>query len=155
MSRQPIQVHIYLYRKRQGDYEYAIFNRSDLTFCWQGICGGLEDQETLEEGARRELWEEAGVKGDLPLYKLESISYLPDNIFGARECGIWGKEVVVIPMYFFAMPYDGEITLSWEHTEVRWLSFAEAHEKVYYKDQKIALYELHERLKRGLIPGNA
>lgn len=45
-----------------------------MPFCWQGICGGLEDNETEAEGARREIMEEAGVMENLPLYPLESAS---------------------------------------------------------------------------------
>ena len=150
MARQPIQVHIFLFRRRETEYEYAIFNRSDMPECWQGVCGGLEDSETIWEGARRELYEEAGVTGNLPLYKLESISYLPDNIFSDYVRSIWGSRIVVIPMYFFAMPYDGEIKLSHEHSTVEWMAFEDAYRRVLFKDQKIALYELHERLTRGI-----
>lgn len=32
-----------------------------MPFCCQGICGGLEDNETIEESARREVFEEAGM----------------------------------------------------------------------------------------------
>lgn len=62
MARQPQQVHIWLYRQNaQGKWEFAVFRRSDCPDCWQGVCGGLEEGETLEEGARRELLEEAGI----------------------------------------------------------------------------------------------
>ena len=151
MARQPIQAHIFLYRFLGDHYEYAIFQLSDMPVCWQGICGGLENQETLEEGARREIFEEAGIREPLPLYRLENISYLPDNIFSKKARDHWGQQVVVVPMYFFAMPYDGNITLSSEHTAVLWLPFQQAHEKIYFKDQQIALYELNERLLRKLL----
>ena len=79
MARQPIQIHVFLYRKRGDQIEYAIFQRSDLPACWQGVCGGVENEETPEEGARRELFEEAGVTGKLPLYKMDCVSYIRAN----------------------------------------------------------------------------
>ena len=149
MARQPVQVHIFLFRMSGEEYEYAIFQRADMPECWQGVCGGAEDAETIWEAARMELLEEAGVTGENPLYKLESISYLPDDIFSTKGRSIWGKDVVVVPMYFFAMPFDGEIVLSEEHTAVAWLPYDEAYQKILFKDQQIALYELKERLLRG------
>ena len=151
MARQAKQAHIFLYRKGEHGYEYAIFQRADMPECWQGICGGLEDTETLSEGARREICEEAGITEDLPLYQLESISCLPDNIFSEAARQNWGPSVVVVPMFFFAMPYDGTIVLSCEHTDVQWLPYDEAYGKVYFNDQKIALYELNEKLLRNLL----
>lgn len=151
MARQPIQVHVFLYRERAGKREYAIFQRSDADFCWQGVCGGLEGTETLEEGARREVLEEAGVTEKCPLYLLESRSTLEDTVFDEEIRRIWGPKVIVVPMYNLAMPFDGEIVLSEEHTAMQWLSYDEAYEKVYFPEQKIALYELEERLNRGLL----
>lgn len=95
MARQPKQVHIFLFRQSESGYEYALFQRSDSKFCWQGICGGVEDNETVEEAARREAFEEADISGHLPLYRLESISYLPDNIFRSDE-RTHGHKMVVI-----------------------------------------------------------
>lgn len=151
MARQPKQVHIFLYRERNNAFEYAIFQRADMPFCWQGVCGGLEDEETPEEGARRELFEEAGIAERLPLIQLESVSFLPADIFSPEQLKIWGDDVVVIPMFFFVMPFGGEIKLSEEHSDVKWLSFEEADRLVYYHDQKTALYELNEKLRRGIL----
>ncbi len=108
MARQPKQVHIYLYRKKENHYEYAILQREDMPFCWQGICGGLEDNETEAEGARRELMEEAGVMENLPLYPLESASSLPANIFDKETQELWGKNVVVVPMIFSPCHLTGQ-----------------------------------------------
>ena len=52
---------------------------------------------------------------------------------------------MVVPMAFFAMPCDGDITLSSEHTEIVWLPYEEAERRVMFHDQKNALYELCER----------
>jgi len=148
MARQPKQIHIFLYRLTEAGYEYAIFQRADMLECWQGVCGGLEDEETLEEGARRELFEEAGIREQLPLYQLESISYIPAGIFLEEDQKRWGRDTVVIPMYYYAMPADWEITLSEEHCCVEWLGYEDAMNRLYFETQRTALYELNQRLIR-------
>ena len=75
------------------------------------------------------------------------MSYLPSDIF--RDSITWGPDVVVCPMYFFAIQFDGEIILSEEHLKVRWLEYEEAEALVYFHDQKTALWELDQRLSRG------
>ena len=151
MSRQPKQVHIYLYRKgNDGEYEYSIFQRADNELWWQGICGGMEEEdETLEESARREIYEEAGITEDLPLYELDTQSSLPVSIFNEESQQEWGKDLLIVPMYFFAMPYEGKIKLSHEHKTYVWLKYDKAYDLVHFHDQKAALWELNERLKRG------
>ena len=151
MARLPIQVHIYLYRKGAKNYEFAIFQRSDNSLWWQGVSGGVEQGETIEQGARRELFEEAGIEEPLPLYPLETKSYLPANIFKEKTQKMWGKNVIVIPMYFFAMPYEGKIQLSNEHTDYKWMHYEAAEDLVYFHDQKTALWELNERLIRNKL----
>lgn len=150
MVRQAEQVHVYLYRKNIGNfYEYAIFQRSENELWWQGITGGVEEGESIEEAARREVSEEAGIQYEFPLYKLDNISCLPTYLFKDEVQEEWGRDVVLIPMYFFAMAYDGEIKLSYEHTDFKWLPYKEAEKLIYFHDQKIGLWELKERLLRG------
>lgn len=150
MARQAEQVHIYLYRKNlKNSYEYAIFQRSENNLWWQGITGGVEEGENLEEAARREIFEEAGIAYKYPLYKLDNVSSLRTNLFDRETQDLWGRDIVVIPMYFFAMPYDGAIELSYEHTGFKWLPYKEAENLIYFHDQKTGLWELKERLKRG------
>ncbi len=150
MPRQPEQVHIYLYRKNiNGCYEFAIFQRADNDLWWQGICGGVEEGDTIASAARREIFEEAGIVDKLPLYRLDTKGHVPAYIFGKQIQEIWGKDIVVVPMHFFAMPYDGVIKISDEHKEFRWLLYEDAEKLVYFHDQKTALWEVKERLLRG------
>ncbi len=154
MARQPRQVHVFLYRKNpNGEYEYALFQRSENPLWWQGVCGGVEAGETDEEAARRETREEAGVLSDAPLRRLTTVSYLPVYLFSAETQARWGRDVVVIPMTFFAMAYDGPVTLSEEHTGFGWHAYEAAEALVYFHDQKVALWELDERLRRGSLGG--
>lgn len=149
MARAPYNIHIFLYRTgKLGNREYAIFRRADDSR-WQGISGGGEDGETILESALREGYEEAGLPQATNLYRLDSVSYIPSSEFKASE--IWGDKVVVVPMYFFGGYYDGEIKLSHEHSEFKWCSFDEATNLMYWHDQKNALWELNERLERGVL----
>jgi dATP pyrophosphohydrolase len=146
--RQPVNIHVYLYRKnRDGQYEYAVFQRSDDPKCWQGVSGGVEDGETAEQAAYRESFEEAGVTVHAPLYRLDTVSFLPADIFEAHTA--WGRDVVVCPMVSFAMPYDGPVVLSDEHLAMEWHAYPAAYDLVYWHDQKTALWELNQRLLRG------
>lgn len=150
MARQPINVHIFLFRKNnKNEYEYAMMQRSDNPLYWQGVAGGVEEGETLEEAARREMREEAGVEDLVHLYPLETVNYLPATLFAEQE--LWGAEVVLTPMYYFAAKYDKPVYLSHEHTAIWWCNFSRAEQLIYWHDQKKALWELNERLARGLI----
>jgi len=153
MARKPENIHVYLFRKNANDqYEYAIFQRVDNLECWQGVSGGVEEGETVEQAALRESYEEAGTPLHTRIYRLNTMSYLPSDIFSSHV--LWGGDVVVCPMFFFAIPFNGEITLSDEHTEVRWLTYKDAENLVYFHDQKTALWELDQRLQKGNLKGN-
>ncbi len=132
MSRQPQQVHIYLYRRNpQGTWEFTVFRRSDDPKCWQGVCGGVEEGETIEQAARRELAEEAGIRKSRPLYRLDCSGCVPADAFSARAQQAWRQNVVVVPMVYFAMPFNGEPVLSHEHSEMVWLPYEEAERLVW------------------------
>ena len=146
--RQPINIHVYLYRKNHNDeFEYAVLQRADDPKCWQGISGGVEEGETIEQAALRESFEEAGVPNNSTLFRLDTISYLPANIFSVHK--LWGKDVMVYPMYFFAIPFEGNVLLSNEHLNVRWCTYQNAYDLIYWHDQKNAIWELDQRLLRG------
>jgi len=146
-KRKPENVHVFLYRKSSINvFEYAIFQRSDNPEWWQGISGGVEEGETPKQAALRESFEEAGTPQNMPIYRLDTVSYIPSNIFSDH---VWDNDILMIPMYHYAMPFDGEITLSYEHNAFRWLIYEEADMKVYFHDTKNALWELNQRLLRG------
>ena len=61
--RRPVQVLVYPLRKRAGRWEFLLLRRIEQRGgFWQGITGGVEDDEELQETARRELREETGLE---------------------------------------------------------------------------------------------
>jgi dATP pyrophosphohydrolase len=150
MARAPFKVLVLPYRRRSdGAYEFAIFHRADADV-WQGLAGGGEDGETPEQAARREGFEEAGIPQDAPYRKLDARASVPVIFF--RDSHRWGEAVYVIPEHAFGVDVaDHPLRLSAEHTEVRWVSGAEAQGLVRFDSNRVALWELHQKL-RGLGP---
>ena len=148
MGRMPYHIHVFPYRRAHNGWKFAMFRRADIPDIWQGISGGGEAGESVIESALRECREEGGITVSGPLYPLDSRSDMRSTVF-AEWTQIWGPDIVVLPMYFFGMPYNGEIVLSEEHLAYRWLAYEEADAIVCMPDQNTALWELHERLKRG------
>ncbi|MEA5002571.1 MAG: NUDIX domain-containing protein [Christensenella sp.] len=148
MGRMPYHIHVFLYREKNGTYEFAVFERSDLPEIWQGVSGGGEAGESVVQTALRECREEAGVVLPGPLYPLDSVSVMRSTVF-AEWTKEWGRDVIVLPMYFFGMPYAGEIVLSEEHITFEWLNFEQADARIALSDQNTALWELNERLCRN------
>jgi dATP pyrophosphohydrolase len=74
---------------------------------------------------------------------------VPKDSFAAADS--WGPEVFVIPEYCFAIEVrDSVLVLSAEHTEGRWASYGEARVLLRWDSNRNALWELNERLNRGL-----
>ncbi len=149
MPRAPFQVLVLPYRRTANTFEFAVFSRSDYE-CWQGVAGGGEDDETPLEAARREAYEEASISRQTGFLPLQATCSVPVHIFA--ESALWDRNTFVIPQHSFGVDCTGQqISLSHEHTEVQWLCYAEAYERLTYDSNRTALWELNQRV-RGLGP---
>jgi dATP pyrophosphohydrolase len=146
MSRAPYQVLVLPYRIHPEEgLKVAVFKRrpDDGDF-WQFVAGGGEGNETREEAARREMFEETGVVVER-LQSLSSKNMVPASVFKNVD---WGPETTEIPEYCFAVEIgNSEIVLSDEHTEFRWVDFDEAIELLHWESNCDALRELRTLLE--------
>ncbi|MBN1622734.1 MAG: NUDIX domain-containing protein [Clostridia bacterium] len=145
--RQPWNVFVYIYRLYNEVPEYLLLKRSD-DGVWQGAAGGGETGENPPDAALRELKEETGVILYTKINRLDTISYMEKTLFQDNEK--WDSTIYVIPMYYFYTEHTGEVKISCEHTDFGWFGFEEAMKKLFWHDNKVALWELNERLKKNL-----
>lgn len=146
--RAPYQVLVFPYYISDKGIEYAIFRRSDAGF-WQAIAGGGEDGETIIESAKREAWEEGGISKDSLYMKLDTVNSIPAEEFA--ESIHWDKNIYVIPENCFGVEIiDKQLTLSNEHTEYKWMSYADAISYLKWDGNKVALRELNKRLNKKI-----
>jgi len=145
--RQPWNVFVFLFKRTNLGIEFLLLKRKDDGI-WQGVSGGGEDGETPEMAAHREVCEEAGISHSLKLQKLDTMSYMEASIFKCYKQ--WGEDTYVIPMYYYAAEFNGEIQISNEHNQYGWYNYEKAQKLLYWHDNKIALWELNERIKRKI-----
>jgi dATP pyrophosphohydrolase len=143
--RAPFQVIVLPFTSKNLDQRrYAVFRRAKHDM-WQAISGGGEDVETPREAAVRETFEETGIVAGDALLSLDSRASIPVAVFA--ETAHWPKDLFVIPEYAFGLLVsDTTIHLSDEHVEVAWLPFREAHQRLTWDSNKVALWELEQRL---------
>ena len=149
--RIPKQVLIIPYRIIDNQIEYCIFKRKDMKV-WQWIAGGAEDfDKNILESAKREFWEETGIK-DVLIQQLELTCKIP--VVNIVKDFIWGEEVFYSEEYSFSVDITNiEIQLSSEHTEYEWVNYDEAKGLLKYDSNKSALWELDTKLKRKFLIG--
>lgn len=142
--RRPKQVLVFLYRKDDNCFKYCIFQRKNNV--WQGISGGVEDDEYLVDTVKREIFEETGLVVS-NIIELSSVSSIP--VTSIVDDFMFGSDIYVIPEYSFGVQCDGDIVLSCEHKDYRWVSYDEAIKYLEYDSNKTALWELNEKLKKN------
>jgi len=141
--RAPFQVLVFPYKFELSEPIFLVACRADNGE-WQAISGGGEDQESLLDTAKRELYEETSLTG-INWIKLDSMCMLPRVFYSGHEK--WIDHPYVIPEYSFSVQVSGEPQLSEEHVEFRWCKRSEASKLLKYDSNRIALWELSERLK--------
>lgn len=148
MARAPFQVLIVPFRHSDEGLLFAVFNRRKAQY-WQAVAGGGEDDETYEEAARREAWEETGLTGERRWISLDTVSSVRVTHFSDHIR--WDPNLHVIPEYSFGVEVlpSEDIQLSDEHSEYRWLPMEEACALVRYDSNRTAIWELHRRLTRN------
>ncbi len=95
--RAPFQVNVFPFRADpEGTFEYAVFQRTDVSKIWPGITGGGEDDETPLQATVREAWEEAEIPSTLDFIGLDAIASVPVEWVRGY---LWGPDVLLIPRY--------------------------------------------------------
>ena len=146
MPRAPFQVLVLPFRRAaSGQFEFALFRTADGY--WQGVAGGGEEGEAPFDAAQRELREEIGLHADEQRWvKLDATCSVPVHHF--RDSPRWDDQIYVIPEHAFGVDAQGHtIVLSREHTEFKWMAFADAQAAAHYDSNRTALWELHQRLR--------
>lgn len=144
MPRAPFQVLVLPYRRCAAEMQVAVLRRADYQV-WQFVSGGGELGETVEATARREGFEEAGIPMSAEYLRLDATATIPACWFAAWPT--WPEGTLVVPEHAFAVDAGAQaIQLSAEHDEVRWVHYGEAIGLLRFDSNRVALWELHERL---------
>ena len=152
MARAKYQVLVIPYIKNDNGVLYCIFQRSDMADCWQFVAGGGEEEDGVPLiSARREAFEEAGIPLDAHFIQLETTSSISTEHFPKARLH-WGERCLVIPEYCFAVELSQKsIRLSDEHTRFAWVDYATAMERLQYDSNKVALWELDNKIKLEVL----
>jgi bis(5'-nucleosidyl)-tetraphosphatase len=109
---------------------------------WDFSKGGVEEGETHQQAARRELQEEAGIQARIDEGFEQEFSY----IFHDYD-GVLAKKKVY---FFVGRALSDEVHLSYEHTDFVWLPYKAAHEKLTYENAKNVLKQAHLFLRKDI-----
>ena len=143
MYRRPESVLVLVYTK---EAEVLILKRSNPFPCWQSVTGSLEDNESQEVAAYRELKEETGLidEGVMTCNNI-SRTYAVDSRWRHKYKD--HNETNIEYEFFYLLDNRSEIKLnSLEHTEYRWLPIDAAVKKVWSWTNKKALESLATKL---------
>ena len=147
--RSPYQVLVFPYKKVKGEYKYAIFLREDMNV-WQGIAGGVEENENIMDAAKREAFEEANISKEAKFIKLESYTTMP--VTNVAKDFVWGENTFLIKEFAFGVNAQNEnIKISFEHINYKWVNYETAQSLLKWDSNKTALWELNEKLKKEYI----
>ncbi len=129
-----------LFRKRGGTREYLIVRNRNGRH-WGFPKGRIEEGETPEEAARREVSEEVGIEDLRPIPGFSRTI----NYSFIRNGKLVHKEVT----YFLAETCEEGILNGEELAEMRWLPFPQALATLTFPEQRGVLKEAEEVLSRG------
>jgi len=102
----------------EKDEKFLVLKRSsDKDFApntWEPVTGRLERGENPEDGILRELGEEIKIKAEVLM-----------------PVGTWffhrgSEEHPMVSITFWCRYVEGEVKLSWEHSEYKWITLSEA-----------------------------
>ncbi len=137
--RLPIQVLVYSVRRAGSSWQYLMLRRiPSREGFWQGVTGAIKEGETLDEAARRELFEETGF---VPL-TLKKIDYSYSIPVKDEWICMYAPDVKEITEYVFLAHIGAEsepvLDLN-EHDHYKWCTYHEAVALLKWPENKEAL----------------
>lgn len=145
--RKPYNILVFpFYIDGDNDIKFALFKRSDGDY-WQGIAGGVEDEETAHQAAVRECYEEAQIPLHSDYIQLDASASIPANVF---ECHTkWPPRTYIVKEVSFGVKVrQKDLEISKEHSTYEWFTYQEANELLKWDSNKVAIWELNQRLSQ-------
>ncbi len=107
---------------------------------WDFPKGAVEKGETLEQAAKREIFEETGIRIDsfIPGFKKE-IEY-----YYRRQNNLAHKRVI----FFLAATNESKVRISYEHSGYDWLTFDQLLRRLTFENAKNVLREANSFLAK-------
>ncbi len=149
-QRLPIQVCVHLFRRSGNPWQTLLLRRSvPRGNFWQGISGGVEPGESIQDAAARETREETGLK-PVPLLDARfSFTYPIPETSTSLYCST--EKVITEHVFSGVVGRDVEPVLSDEHIHYEWTTVAVALERlVMFPTQALAFTRSVEALKRAI-----
>jgi 8-oxo-dGTP pyrophosphatase MutT (NUDIX family) len=117
--------------------EYLVMRRApERLGYWSLVAGGLEPDETPQEAAQRELFEETGLQAQVRPLPIELSYSLLDDPPAIRARYAPGIEKVVVHPFLVDAPVKWEPTLDAEHDVYQWCDLGEALDLLFYDTTK-------------------
>ena len=125
-----------VFKNHTFDPKFLVLKRSDDAKVhpgiWQIVTAKIDEGEKAYETARREVFEETGLK-PVELYVAPSVNHFYNYM---------DDSINLIPV-FIAEVDSEDVKISYEHSEFEWLSFADAFGRIHWENQKNILAEVH------------
>ena len=136
---------------RRGGQEFLVLHRSPPWGYWHPASGGLEEGESAEEAALRELREELQLDATGRFWRARYEYGYPAAEEPPERQAQWpqGTEWIAVTAFIVEAPADFEPTLNFEHDDYRWCSRKEAVASFHWPDVGEALEELWRRARRA------
>ena len=144
--RQPIQVLVYVARHNASEWQYLLLHRiARADDFWQGVTGGVENDETLLQAAGRELEEETGFT---PKWLVDlDHSYTFPVADKWRDLYAPGVREIREHVFLAEVPAEADPAIDpREHDAWRWCPFEEALDWLRWPDNRDALRRAHSWL---------
>jgi 8-oxo-dGTP pyrophosphatase MutT (NUDIX family) len=127
-----------IFRREGGKIKYLLIKYG--WGHWEFSRGLIEEGESLEETARREIKEEVGIK---------NVEFVPGfkgwfKFFFKLK----GKNIMKIATFLLAETKTKEVKLSYEHKDYIWLEYEKALERLTFKNSKEILKKANDFLQR-------
>ena len=136
---------VFIYRKYNDGIKYLLLKRSASEVypgIWSIAGGRIDDGEKAYETGIREMFEETGLTSKY-FYKVDKI----DCFYDIKN------DVIQLTPIFLAEANEGEVILSEEHSEYRWMNFEEAYENIFWIDWKNNIKLINEILNDDKLFG--
>jgi len=137
-----------IFRKEKGKILFLLIcYGTKEKFWWDFPRGHIEKNETEKETAKREIFEETGIKNlkFLPGFKESHQYFFKSHKSENNNQLIFKKNII-----FLAETKTKKVKLSFEHHDFAWLPYEKALEKLTFKDSR----EILKKARQYLITNN-